>query len=156
MTQYCNYSLILSMIAKIGSFYVKMTLLILVLRAYGSRLSVIIFFSCIYYNYYLIPVRQYSVIAIILADQNHVIWLLQRNNSAMYVIYWIIIAQVYTKHNMKGSTKCLSRSLSTSNCLRPQTFSMNSWQFMCVHVHVFFSQYRINRSYGGYMQLIVD
>ena len=54
---------------------------------YGSRLSVIVIFNCIYYNYYLIPVRQYFAIVIILADQNHVIRLLQRNNIAMCVIY---------------------------------------------------------------------
>ena len=62
-----------------------MTLLILVLRAYGSRLSVIVFFNSIhvYYNYYLIAVRQYFAIAIILADQNHAIrLLLQCNNIA--------------------------------------------------------------------------
>ena len=50
------------MIAKIGSFFQKMTLLILVLRAYGSRLSV--------------AVRLYFPIVIILADQYHVIRLL--------------------------------------------------------------------------------
>ena len=33
--QYCNYSFILSMIAKLCSFFLKMTLLILVLRVYG-------------------------------------------------------------------------------------------------------------------------
>ena len=59
------------MIAKIGSF-LKMTLLILVLRAYGSRLSVIVFFNCII----IIAVRQYFAIAITLADQNNAIRLL--------------------------------------------------------------------------------
>ena len=44
----------------------KMTLLILVLRAYGSKLSV--------------AVKSYFAIAIILADLNHVIQLLQCNN----------------------------------------------------------------------------
>ena len=68
-----------------------MTLLILVLRAYSSRLSVIVFFNC---NYYLIAVRQYFTIAIHLTDQNHVMRLLQWNNIAMNVIYWII-AQPY-------------------------------------------------------------
>ena len=62
----------------------------LVLRAYGSRLSVIVFFKCIilYYNYYLIVVRQYFAIAIILADQNHdtCIWLLQCDNIVMYAM----------------------------------------------------------------------
>ena len=51
-----------------------MTLLILVLGAYCS--SVIIFFKCIYYSY-LIAVRQYFAVAIILAKQNHAIQLLQ-------------------------------------------------------------------------------
>ena len=97
LLQYCNYTLILSMIAKIGSFFKKITFLILVLRAYGSRLCVIVSFNCIYYNYYLIAARQYFAIATILADQNHVIWLLQWDNIAMYAIYWII-AQSYHVH----------------------------------------------------------
>ena len=46
---------------------------------YGPRLSVIVFFNCIYYK---IAVRQYFAIVIIL---------LQWNNIAMYVIYWIIM-----------------------------------------------------------------
>ena len=42
-----------------------MLILILVLRAYGSRLRVIVFFNYIIYNYYLIVVRQYFFIVII-------------------------------------------------------------------------------------------
>ena len=60
-----------------------MTILILVLRAYGS--NVVAFFNCIiYYNNYLKAVRQYFAVAMILADQNHMIQLLQYNNIAMY------------------------------------------------------------------------
>ena len=39
---------------------------------------------------FLIAVRQYFAIVIILADKNHAIQLLQWNNIAMYAIYWII------------------------------------------------------------------
>ena len=47
--------------------------------------------------YYLIAVRQYFSIAIMLADQNHAIQLLRSNNIAVYAIYWII-AQPYFKY----------------------------------------------------------
>ena len=52
-----------------------MTLLILVLRTYGSRLSVMVFFNCLYYNNCLIiiVVGQYFAIG----RPNHVIRLLQ-------------------------------------------------------------------------------
>ena len=57
--RYCNYSLILSMIIKIARLILKkkktlLNVLILVLRAYGSTLSVVVFFNCIYYTAYLI------------------------------------------------------------------------------------------------------
>ena len=41
-----------------------------------THVSVIVFINCIYYNYYLILVRRYFGIVIILADLNHVIRLL--------------------------------------------------------------------------------
>ena len=65
LLQYSNYSLILSMITKIGSFFKRWDFWSLFLRVYGSRLSVI---DCTYYNYYLI-VGQYFAIVIILAVQ---------------------------------------------------------------------------------------
>ena len=81
LLQYCNYSLILS-IAEIGSL-LRMTLLILVLRIYSSRLNVVVIFN---YNYY-------SKTTFCLCDKigkpNHVIWLLQWNNIALYVIMYI-------------------------------------------------------------------
>ena len=46
------------------SSFLKMTRLVLVLR------SVIVFFNYIYYNYWIILVRQYFVISIISADRN--------------------------------------------------------------------------------------
>ena len=92
---YCNIAILQLLIDTVydSKNRLTFTLLILVLRAYGSRLSVIAFFNCIYY---LIAVRQYFAIAIILAVQNHAIRLLQCNNIA---IYWIF-AQPYTVHNI--------------------------------------------------------
>ena len=86
--------------------------MILVLRVYGSRLYVIVFFNYIYYKYmyYLIAGRQYFAIVIILADQNHVIRLLKWNNIAMYVIYWIIFQPYCTV----WWSLCIRRCINTS------------------------------------------
>ena len=60
----------------------------------AKRLSITVFLNWIYctctfcvITYYIIAVRQYFAIAIILVDQNHVIRLLQCNNIAMYAIH---------------------------------------------------------------------
>ena len=81
----CNYiATALSVIAKIASL-LKMALIVPVVKAYDSRLSVVVFFKSIYH----------FTIVIILIDQNHVIRLLHVQwNIATHVIYWIT-AQLY-------------------------------------------------------------
>ena len=73
LLQYCNYSLILSIVIKIGSLLKKddtsepcFESIWVKIKCYSiSQLHIL--------NYYLIVVRQYFAIVIILADQNHVI-----------------------------------------------------------------------------------
>ena len=89
--QYCNSSLTLTMIAKIGSFKKKdisdpcIESIRLKTKCYS-----IFQLHILSYMYYLIVVRQYFAIVITLADQNHAISLLQWNVIVMYAIYGII------------------------------------------------------------------
>ena len=72
------------MIAKIGSFFKTSDPCFESIQLKTKCYSI---FQPHILSYYLIVVRQYFAIAIILADQNHAIRLLQWNNIAMFVVY---------------------------------------------------------------------